>query len=190
LSDKKKAVALYAAGLSYRAIGALVQVSHVSVQKWLERYIPEWCPLPEPESRRPVILELDEMWHFLQKKTDKLWVWKALDKFSGRLVGWVCGDRDAATLKRLLARLAPWKVLFYHTDGLESYAAVLAEDRHYQGKDETDAVERNNSRQRHWLARFRRKTCVVSRKQENVDLAIQCFAAFHVNKNAKIQMLV
>jgi hypothetical protein len=31
---------------------------------------------------------------------------------------------------------------------------------------------------------------VVSRKQENVDLAIQCFAAFHVNKNAKIQMLV
>jgi len=51
-------------------------------------------------------------------------------------------------------------------------------------------VERNNSRQRHWLARFRRKTCVVSRKQENVDLAIQCFAAIHVNKNAAIQMVI
>ena len=68
LADKKKAVALYAAGLSYRAIGTLLEVSHVSVQKWLERYIPEWCPLPAPESQRPVILELDEMWHFLQKK--------------------------------------------------------------------------------------------------------------------------
>jgi insertion element IS1 protein InsB len=127
---------------------------------------------------------------FCKKKSEKLWLWKAIDKFSGQLIGWVCGDRDAATLKILMQKLAPWNVLFYHTDGLESYAAVLQQSRHYQGKDETDAIERNNARQRHWIGRFRRKTCIVSRKIENVDLAIRLFAAMHVNKNSQIQMVL
>jgi insertion element IS1 protein InsB len=119
-----------------------------------------------------------------QKKSQKLWVWKALDKFTGQLVGWVCGDRTAAALEQLLAKLAPWNVLFYHTDRLQAYAAMLGHHQHDQGKDETHAIERNNARQRHWLGRFRRKTCIVSRKIENLDLAIRLFAALHVNKNA------
>jgi len=50
-----------------------------------------------------------------------------------------------------------------------------------QSKKETNAIERNNFRQRHWFARFRRKTCVVSRSLKMVDLTIALFAKFYVN---------
>ncbi len=35
--------------------------------------------------------------------------------------------------------------------------------RHYQGKGETVALERNNAQQRHWTAALRRRSIVVSR---------------------------
>jgi insertion element IS1 protein InsB len=50
-----------------------------------------------------------------------------------------------------------------------------------QTKAETHGIERNNSRQRRWRGRFRRKTCIVSRSKDMVDLTIALFAKFHVN---------
>ena len=58
------------------------------------------------------MIELDELWHFLQKKEQAV----DLVGFVGsgqRLVDWECGDRDAATLNRLLERLKPWSVKLY-----------------------------------------------------------------------------
>lgn len=49
-------------------------------------------------------------------------------------------------------------------------------------KSETVAIEQNNGWQRHWLARFRRKSIVVSKSAEMVDLTMGLFAAYHVNK--------
>src|SRR5689334_12124006 len=51
-----------------------------------------------------------------KKKTDKLWVWKARDRATGRLIDWELGGRDAATLERLLERLKRWGVRLYCTD--------------------------------------------------------------------------
>jgi insertion element IS1 protein InsB len=67
----------------------------------------------------------------------------------------------------LLERLKPWSVKLYCTD--DSYDTLLPVGRHYIGKDETVAIERVNSRLRHWFARFRRRTCVVSKALEMVD---------------------
>src|SRR4051795_12921592 len=51
-----------------------------------------------------------------KKKTDKLWVWKARDRATGRVVDWECGRRDAATLSRLLGRVERWNPRLYCTD--------------------------------------------------------------------------
>ena len=50
-----------------------------------------------------------------------------------------------------------------------------------QSKAETHLIESNNMPQRHWFARFRRKTCVVSRCARMVDLTTMLYAKFHVN---------
>jgi insertion element IS1 protein InsB len=54
-----------------------------------------------------------------------------------------------------------------------------------QSKTVTDGVERNNSRQRHWFKRFGRRSIVVSKSLEMVDLTMALFALLHVNGNAQ-----
>ncbi len=116
------------------------------------------------------------------KKTQKLWIWKILDSNTGQLLEWECGDRSAETLSKLYERIKDWDVLFYCTDGLEAYAKILPSEKLVMNKALTIGIEQNNGRQRHWLARFRRKSIVVSKSLEMLDLTIFLFAAIHVNK--------
>ena len=78
-------------------------------------------------------------------------------------------------------RLTAWGARLFCTDRYEVYAGMIPIGRPYQGKDQTCGVERTNSQQRHWLARFRRRTCVVSRAKRMVDASIALFARFCVN---------
>src|SRR3954467_6954132 len=45
---------------------------------------------------------------FSKKKRNKLWVWKARDRATGRIIDWELGGRDKVTLERLLERLKRW----------------------------------------------------------------------------------
>ncbi len=116
-----------------------------------------------------------------RKKARKLWIWKAFERATGRLIEWECGDRDRATLDRLLARLEPWGVRLFCTDDWAAYDAALPAGRHYVGKDQTQRSESNNAKQRHWFARFRRRTCVVSRSVAMVETTMALFASYHCN---------
>jgi len=116
-----------------------------------------------------------------RKKTRKLWIWKALERATGRLIGWECGDRDRVTPERLLGRLEPWGVRLFRTDDYAPYDAALPAGRHCVGKDQTQLIEGNDARQRHWFARFRRRTCVVSRSVEMVEATMALFAFYHCN---------
>jgi insertion element IS1 protein InsB len=102
-----------------------------------------------------------------RKKARELWIWKALERATGRLIDWECGDRDRLTLERLLGRLEPWGVRLFCTDDWAPYDAALPAGRHYIGKDQTQRSESNNARQRHWFARFgpylRAERCTVIR---------------------------
>ena len=176
LRVKVTAVLLYLSGLSMNRTAKLLGVSTPSVMTWIEQFAEAYAQKPEPEGRA-VVVELDEMWHFL-KKTDKLWVWKARDRATGRVVDWECGRRDAATLSRLLERVERWSPRLYCTDDWAAYAELIPQGRLYVGKDQTHGIERDHSRQRHWLARFRRRTCVVSRAERMVDASIALFVRF------------
>ena len=123
-----------------------------------------------------------------KKKSNKLWVWKAWDRATGRLLDWELGGRDRATLERLLERLKRWGVRLYCADGWEAYAELIPQGRLYVGKEETHGIERDHARQRHWLARFRRRSIVVSKALRMVDASIALFARFGGNK--KIDELV
>ncbi len=72
----------------------------------------------------------------------------------------------------------------YCTDDFGPYETLLPVGRHYIGKEETVAIEQVNSRLRHGFARFRRRTCVVSKTLDMVDATIALFAAYHINRTA------
>ena len=95
------------------------------------------------------------------------------------------GGRDRATFERLLRRLTCWNPRLYCADGWEAYAELIPQGRLYVGKEETDGIERDHARQRHWLARFRRRSIVVSKAKRMVDASIALFARFAGNDRVK-----
>ena len=66
LRIKLLAVWLYISGLSMRRISRLCQCSTQSVLNWVRAYAREQYAKPSPDGR-VVILEVDEMWHYLKK---------------------------------------------------------------------------------------------------------------------------
>ena len=84
-------------------------------------------------------------------------------------------------MERLLERLKRWGVRLYCADGLAAYTELIPQGWLYVGKEETHGIERDNARQRHWLARFRRRSIVVSKAKRMVDVSIALFARFAGN---------
>jgi transposase len=60
------AVLLRLSGLSMNRTAKLLGVSTPSVMAWIEQFAEAYAQKPEPEGRA-VVVELDEMWHFLKK---------------------------------------------------------------------------------------------------------------------------
>ena len=66
LALKAAAVLLYVSGLSMNRTAKLLGVSTPTVQAWIEQLAKAYAHKPEPEGRA-VVIELDEMWHYLKK---------------------------------------------------------------------------------------------------------------------------
>lgn len=66
LQVKVTAILLYVSGLSMNRTAKLLGVSTPSVMAWIERFAKDHAPKPEPAGRA-LIIELDEMWHYLKK---------------------------------------------------------------------------------------------------------------------------
>ena len=81
----------------------------------------------------------------------------------------------------MVERLAHWEVTIDHTDRWGTYAAVLPPEKLVMRKTGTGHIERNHCRQRHGLGRFKRKSIIVSKSQEMVDLTMALLAKFWVN---------
>ena len=74
-----------------------------------------------------------------------------------------------------------WDPRLYCTDDWAAYQEAIPHGRLYVGKDQTHGLERDHARQRHWLARFRRRSIVVSKAKRMVDASIALFARFGGN---------
>ena len=80
-----------------------------------------------------------------------------------------------------MTRLTSLDVEVYYTDKWHVYETLLPTTKHVQTKAETHRIERNNCLMRHWFGRFKRKSIIVSKSVEMVDLTIALFARFRVN---------
>ena len=76
LHTKLDAICLYMKGLSLNAIAHLKGVSPPAVLKWVKQFALANYEKPIPSS--VVVLELDEMWHFLESKKDHYGFGKSL----------------------------------------------------------------------------------------------------------------
>ncbi|GHU14506.1 hypothetical protein FACS189449_11290 [Alphaproteobacteria bacterium] len=118
-------------------------------------------------------LEFDEMWHFLERKENQKWIFKAVDRVKKKTIAWVTGKHDVATFKKLYDPVKHLKKCKYYTDGWSGFAKVLPKRRHVIGKKHTTTIEQNNSNTRHYLGRIIRRTKIVSKTEEMLNASLK-----------------
>ncbi len=122
---------------------------------------------PDATDAEATVLELDELWSFVLKKTNQAWIWIALCRKTRQVVAYALGDRSEQTCRCLWEAIPPaYRAGHCYTDFWTAYQAVIPEEQHTAvGKEtgETAHVERWNNTLRQRLARFVRKTLSFSR---------------------------
>ncbi len=81
-----------------------------------------------------------------------------------RFLSFVCGSRGTATGKKLWQAIQKQATGVVYSDYWKSYTEFVPPEQHMQSKAQTFTVEGYNSRIRHYLARFKRKTKSYSKQ--------------------------
>lgn len=125
------------------------------------------------------MLELDELWSFVFKRTNKNWVWLAQCRRTRQIVAYVIGSRGEASCRLLWERIPlDYKDDLLYTDFWAAYAEVLPKEQHRatgKGAGQTCHIERFNNILRQRLGRFVRRTLSFSKNDVMHDNCLRLF---------------
>ena len=117
------------------------------------------------------MLELDELWSFVQSKAQTLWLWGALCRRTRQIVAWTLGDRSQQSASDLRASLPrDYRRRATRSDPWEAYAAAFPKRTHRccaKREGQTCHVERWFGTRRARLSRLVRKAYSFSKHPEN-----------------------
>jgi IS1 family transposase len=137
-------------------------------------------PLPTTllPARPDDVLELDELWSFVESKPNAFWVWLAICRRTKQVVGYFLGGREDEDCEGLRAQLASdYRGCATVSDGLASYPVVFGGRHRGVGKEsgETIHAERFNLTLRQRVARLVRKTLSFSKSPEMHHVHLRLF---------------
>ena len=120
------------------------------------------------------------MWSFVGDKSNKQWIWLAIDVFTKEIVGVYIGKRDQTGAQGLWDSLPAVyrQCAVSYTDFWSAYGIVFPQKRHRGvGKDtgQTNYIERFNNTMRQRISRLVRKTLSFSKILSNHIGAIWYF---------------
>jgi len=126
-----------------------------------------------------IILELDELWSFVLRKSEKRWIWLALCRETRQVVAYAIGDRSATTCQQLWDRIPDfYRQGLCYSDFWQAYQSVLPRAQHRAvGKEtgHTAHIERFNNTLRQRLARFVRGTLSFSKTDSMHEICLRLF---------------
>ncbi len=132
-----------------------------------------------PAAAQGEVLELDEMWSFVYRRSNKRWIWVALCRRTRQVVAYAIGNRGEQSCRLLWERIPEsYRRGILYSDFWESYQKVLPDDRHKAvGKSEgqTSHVERWNCTLRQRLGRFVRRTLSFSKSEAMHEVCLLLF---------------
>ncbi len=134
---------------------------------------------PDPLEPAATTLELDELWSFVLKRTNKRWIWIALCRATRQVVAYVIGDRSAATCQKLWEQIpSAYRRGHCYSDFWEAYQLVIPSEQHTAAGKETGFtahVERWNNTLRQRLGRFVRKSLSFSKSDLMHNICLRLF---------------
>ena len=180
-TQREQVLDAYFERVSMRGIERVFSVSRYYLARWLLEAAASRPSLSTTlvKWRPGDVLELDELWSFVLKKSQKRWVWLALCRRTRQIVAYVIGDRSQETCRKLWERIpVEYKACRTFSDFWDAYQKVFPEDTHQSvGKEsgQTAHIERWNNTLRQRLARSVRKTLSFSKSDRFHEIALMLF---------------
>ncbi len=167
---KRVCLRMYLNGMGFRGIERTTGIHHTTIMNWVSEAGKE---LPEDEEDKPSVAELDELETYVSQKTDKIWIWTAMNHYSPGITAVEIGDRSGETFEKLWQRVQAWGSRRYLTDGYCVYANYIDPEKHrVLPKTQMTRVEGENSRLRHYLARLQRATLCYSKSIQMLKYSV------------------
>ena len=179
--EKELILRAYQERASMRGVERIFGTARQTLARWLREKAARlpaleatlWAAAPDD------VLELDELWSFVGKKSNQRWVWIALCRRTRQVIACFIGDRSADS-GRALRQLIPqsYRSCCSCSDFWEAYQLAFDAATHRAvGKEtgQTAHVERWNNTLRQRLARFVRKTLSFSKSDHFHKLALKLF---------------
>jgi insertion element IS1 protein InsB len=133
----------------------------------------------DPNDESATILELDELWSFVLKRGNQVWIWIALCRKTRQVVARAVGDRSKKTCQELWNNIPDeYRKGHCFADFWGAYQAIIPKEHLTQvGKEtgETAHIERWNGTLRQRLGRFVRETFSFSK---NISMHVLCLDLF------------
>ena len=119
-----------------------------------------------------LVIECDELWSFVDRKKNEVYIWLAIDRNSRKIVGYFVGDRTRKSARKLWASLSEvyQQCAFAYTDFWQAYKTVIPHESHRAvGKETglTNHIERLNNTFRQRVSRLVRESLSFSKKLNN-----------------------
>ena len=194
-AEKEQVLKAYQERVSMRGIQRIFGVVPRTLLRWVKAALKKLPSIAETlaSTRSDDVLELDELWSFVFKKSNKQWVWIALCRRTRQVVAYYIGDRSEESCWRLWSRIPlAYRHCATFSDFWETYKTVfgiLGSDHQSVGvgkeTGQTAHVERWNNTLRQRLARFVRQSLSFSKSEDVHDLALRFFII-----NYNIQSLI
>lgn len=124
---------------------------------------------------RSRIYEIDEMWSYVGKKTNEIWIMYVLDRATKEVIDFRVGPRTKRNLQDLTDQalhLVPMKIC---TDGLITYRKLLPANIHSAQAINTRNIERFNLNLRTHLKRLSRKTICFSKSIVMLEACLKIY---------------
>jgi len=175
--------------ISLRGIARVTKVSLT----WLQNYVNQkyrqtsWHTedtADTDEEMGDIILELDELWSFVNYKINKVWIWLVIDRKTRRILACYIGDRTRKSAQKLWDSLPERyrQNATCYTDFWQAYKKVIPEAQHRPvGKEsgETNHIERLNNTFRQRISRLVRRTLSFSKSLFNLRSAVWNFIHYY-----------
>ncbi len=179
--EKERVLKAYQERVSMRGIRRIFGVIPKTLLRWIKEALAKLPSLEQTldPARFDDILELDELWSYVLKKSNKRWVWIALCRRTRQIVAYFIGDRSEKSCRQLWKQIPEsYKKCHSYSDFWSAYQKVFSSQTHQSvGKEsgQTNHVERWNNTLRQRLARFVRKTLSFSKSEFVHDLVLRFF---------------
>ena len=158
----------YAEGMGLNSICRVFKVGINSLQAWIKKEGKEFI---QPDIKEEKFVSCDEMWTFVQKKSQKAWIWLCYSKITKRILAVHIGNRGKESAKKLIDQVPNMKI--YCTDDWDAYGCAIEDPETREiGKRNTQDIERFNLRMRMVLARLQRKTIKFSKSWKRLEYSV------------------